>query len=365
MKRFTKGLIITVVLIFLGSVMLLPVSNTHAQVPTPTPVGVIDPNTVAWSGLFFNSTDFTGSFANAQYPTGLNQFWGSSSPTDGFGVPVTGIGVDNFSARFSATVDFPAGLVEFTITADDGARLLINGDPILDTLASGLAAQSAVVNLTGGSFNLVIEYVETTANALIQITWRASTGQGLPTGTPQPAATGQVVRVRGLAVRTGPFLGASMVAVARPEVTYPVLARNTQEGIFTWYKIQFDEDTVGWSSGRFLELDGDPNALPLENSTIFDQINETPNFDVIGVTRAVMNFRQRPSQRVSRVPQALQIPWGAEVEILARTVQGGQDFWYQVQYCPEDAGVCYVGWIVAAFVGIRPGVAPLDAVPVY
>ena len=57
-----------------------------------------------------------------------------------------------------------------------------------------------------------------------------------------------------------------MVAVARPDVNYPLLARNEREGLFTWYLIQYDEDTVGWSSGRYLFVEGDENVLPYADS---------------------------------------------------------------------------------------------------
>jgi len=169
--------------------------------------------------------------------------------------------------------------------------------------------------------------------------------------------------VSGLSVRTGPFLGASLVAVARPGVSYPVIARNTQEGLFSWYLIQFDADTIGWSSGRYLAFEtGAPENVPLENSTAFDTIYDPPGL-VIGVTRSVMNFRTFPTRRVARVAPIPQLFWGAEVEILARTVQGGQDYWYQVRYNAED-GNSYVGWIFAPYVGIQFGSDPIDTVPI-
>jgi hypothetical protein len=77
-----------------------------------------------------------------------------------------------------------------------------------------------------------------------------------------------------------------------------------------------------------------------------------------------MNFRQFPSIRVQRVPEVPQLFWGAEVEILARTVQGGKDFWYQVRYTPENSSTSYVGWIFAPYVGIKRGSDPIDTVPV-
>ena len=144
-----------------------------------------------------------------------------------------------------------------------------------------------------------------------------------------------------------------MVAVARPDVNYPLLARNEREGLFTWYLIQYDEDTVGWSSGRYLFVEGDENVLPYADS-IFPTLPVEEYKGVTGITRSVMNLRQYPSPRT---PLLAQIPWGGEVKILSRTVQGGMNFWYQVRW--EDQ----IGWILAAYVGINNGI--IDAVPVY
>lgn len=371
MARLVKtATFIGLLTLMLGLLALVtPPPQISAQDPatlTPTAIPLAPTGSgAAWTGLFFSNPNFTGTPAIAEYPNGLIQNWGTNVPTDGFGNPVPNIGNDNFSAVFTSVVTFTPGLYEFIISADDSFRFYINGILIIDEDASGdgVVTSTQILNLNG-TVTLIVEYRETTGNALMSVNWLASPGTPLPTVTPVPLAQAEVVTVRGLAVRTGPFLGASLIAVARPGITYDLVARNDQEGIFTWYKIRFDDDTIGWSSGRYLQITGFPELLPLENSTIFDSVNQTPTFDVIGTTRSVMNFRQRPSERVVRVPETPQIPWGAQVEILARTVQGGRDFWYQVQYCRPD-GACFFGWILAAFVEVDRGIAPIDAIPIY
>ena len=363
---FRAGVIGGLFLLLLGTWMTLPGTLvTQAQT---------SPTAAQWIGNFYDNPTLSENNevqTSISYPNGLNQNWGTSSPTDGFGNPVKGIPPDNFSARFSTNVQLQ-GVYEFIVTADDGVRFSINGQLLIDDFnANGLTTSSVLVNLTGGAggglgnYTLVADYFDSGGNAIIQVSWAQSTGTPQPTPTPAPLAFGEVVSVRGLAVRTGPFLGASLMAVARPDNSYPLLARNTQEGIFTWYRIQFDEDTVGWSSGRYLGLTGNPEALPTIGSTQFDVINNTPTFDVLAVTRSVMNLRRFPSERVSRIPEQTQIPWGATVEVLARTVQGGQNFWFQVRYRAED-GNDYYGWIYAPYVEILDeNRAPIDAIPIY
>jgi hypothetical protein len=372
MKQLPRaGLVTGLMLLLLGTLVSLPGFITQAQID----VGGSGPGTATdtqWVGNFYNTPDLTGPVVEDSivYPNGLSENWGAGPPTNAQDVPLN-VNPDNFSARFSASVQLQ-GVYEFLVTADDGVRFYINGQLLVDNFtASGQTTDSVLVNLTGsntggtGSYQLTAEYFDAGGDAVIQVTWSASEGTPQPPPTPAPDAFGEVNTVRGLAVRTGPFLGGSLMGVARPENQYPLLARNNQEGIFTWYQIQLDEDTVGWSSGRYLTLTGDPEVLPLVASTQFDVINQTPNFDVLAVTRSVMNLRRYPSERVQRVPEQTQIPWGATVEILARTIQGGQNFWFQVRYRAED-GNDYYGWIYAPYVEILDeNRAPIDAIPIY
>ena len=318
-----------------------------------------------WQGEFFNNTNLSGSpAATAFYPNGIQQNWGSGPPRDGNGQVVPGIGADNFSARFTSTQNFAqAGTWEFNIFVNDGVRVYINNALVLDQFAqfndpSPNAFQTfTFTQQLSGSVGIRVEMVEFSDDANLVFQWRflGQGGGGIATSTPQPAATASVVRVRGLAVRTGPFLGASLITVARPDTAYPILAQNNNEGLFMWYKLQVG-DSVGWSSGRYLEVTGDLNVIPFED-TIFTNGNNTndlpPRLDVVGVPRAIMNFRQWPSERTQIIGK---IPWGGEVRVLRRTLQGGKSHWLQVQYEGQ------IGWIYAPFVGMR---GTVDALPIW
>lgn len=307
-----------------------------------------------WTAQFYNCTDFTcASAATVVYPSGINASWGTGSPTDANGAVIPGVNPDNFAVRFSSTQSFVADNYDFQITSQDGFRLYIDGALVQDEFVTrSLTTSTVTVSLTAGSHSIIVEYFNSTGSATIQVQWfqAGAVPTGAPTGTPQPIAQASVVSVRGLAVRTGPYLGASLITVARPGNIYDVSARNTSEGIYTWYLITVG-DQIGWSSGRYLQIEGDINNIPLIG-TIFDQIDAAPDIGVRGVTRAIMNFRVRPSIRTARL---FQIPWGDEVVILGRTIQGGKDFWYHVSY----NGV--VGWIFAPYVSVS---GPIDALPV-
>jgi uncharacterized protein YraI len=336
---------------------------------------------VNWSATFYNQTNLSGQSFQVTNINGINFNWGSNPPLinslpvfpagttctwhpDQGGSNNTSSNCDNFfSARFTSTQNIAPGVYNFVISADDGVRVRINGQTRVDRFQqSPLTTDTFIETITTSPVIIEVEYLEISQTAVIQVQWflqGAVTGTpGTPVGTPSPVFTpvpplaGSVQGVKGLAVRTGPYLGASLVTVARPGVTYNPTARSFDEGgPYAWYLITVDGKT-GWASGRYLQFTGDPNSVPVVG-TVFDQIDNAPAVGAFAVPRAVMNLRRRPSPRAALVGQ---VPWGETVELIGRTVQGGQSFWLHVRY----NGV--VGWIYAPFVSVSGNLA---AVPIY
>ncbi len=328
-----------------------------------------------WSAEFWNNTTLSGpAVTTSFYPAGVNFNWGDGPPRDASNTIIPGVNADNFSARFTSTQALAqTGLYRFTVQANDGVRVVINGVEYLNQLTRtvpdttpnpDVAVDTFNVNIASTSVSMLVEYTDFQGEAIVQVQWGflgddGGGGDGTPafTPTPQPPATGTVVQVRGLAVRTGPYLGASLIAVARPDTAYPVLARNFDEGLFIWYKVQVG-DSTGWSSGRYLQITGIEDDIPVEG-TAFEALgpgnlgNIPPALNVTGVTRSVMNLRLRPSERTQLLAQ---IPWGGEVEVFGRTIQGFDNHWLLVRYGD------LVGWIYAPYVGLN-GI--VDAVPTY
>lgn len=313
-----------------------------------------------WTGQFFNSLDLTGPVVGtASYPAGLNLNW-SSNPTDGAGVTVAGVPADNFSARFTSVQTFTQGTYQFVVFVDDGVRMFIDGVLVLDKFLPPTPGTTFTFNhtFTAGSHSLVVEFVEYSGVAILQVQWFSQTGAitttpGVvvtPGATAVPSITASVVTVKGLAVRTGPYLGATMVTIARPGTAYAVNGKNRDEGLFTWYLITVGEKT-GWASGRYLQITGDVNTVP-DLGSVFDTIDNAPDVGIRAYPRAIMNFRRRPS---IRAPLLGKIPWGEELVLVGRTVRAGSNFWLQVRYNGQ------VGWIFAPYVTV---VGPVDAVPI-
>lgn len=332
-------------LIILGMVFaltLVPMTDVMAEFGT------------GWTAQYFNNTDLSGSpVLSEALAGGINFNFGTSSPRPGV------INDDNFSARFSSVQLFNAGTYEFILSSDDGARVFIDGVLVLDRfIGRSLTTDRFQYTLTAGTHSLVVEYFEGIDQAAIQFQWfqisgaltgtQVGGGGGLvtPIGTPATAVysgpTATVTGVRGLALRTGPYLGASFITTLSSGTAYPVLARNADEGIYNWYKLRVGE-REGWASGRFLTISVDRNTLPLQGS-VFDQIDGATDVGARAYPRAVMNMRVRPSVRTRQIGS---IPWGAETELIGRTVQAGTLRWLQVRY----NGV--VGWIDARWVTVR------------
>ncbi len=310
---------------------------------------------INWTGQFYNCIDLSCSVVETEvYAGGLNFDW-SGKPEDDGGTELGTVDANGFSVRFTSTQTFSSGTYEFQITANDGIRLYIDGVLVLDDFTTNdLSTYTLSQSITAGDHSLTVEFFNDDGDANLDVQWFLTASE---TSTPAPTLTpivvnASVVRVNGLSLRTGPYLGASLIGVLRPGNTYNLAAKNNSEGLFTWYYLTTDSGYSGWASGRYLELTNEDTILA-EVSTDFDIASGEPDRGVIAVPRAIMNVRVRPSVRTARLTQ---MPWGGEAQVLARTVQGGKDFWYLVRY--EGT----IGWIYAPFVGIR---GDINLIPVY
>ena len=132
----------------------------------------------AWRAEYYKGRSLSGSAALVRQEADVNFGWGSGSPAASL------LGTDSFSARFTRHVDLPAGRYRFTVTADDGVRLWVNNQLIIDQWRDqdGVTHQ-AEINLPGGSVPIRVEYYENTGGAQLRLTWAWVAGYG---GAPAP-----------------------------------------------------------------------------------------------------------------------------------------------------------------------------------
>lgn len=113
---------------------------------------------------YFDNPDFTGQSVSRTDST-INFDWGRGSPS-----PL--VGSDYFSARWQGTITAPqTQTYTIRLTADDGARLWIDGQLLIDSWYSGGAA-TAQINLTANQpKGLLVEYREKIGDASIRLEW--------------------------------------------------------------------------------------------------------------------------------------------------------------------------------------------------
>lgn len=111
-----------------------------------------------------------------------------------YGSPDPAVPADNFSASFQATRTFPAGTHEFTVTGDDGVRLYIDDQLLIDKwVDQPPTTYKASRSLTAGEHKIRLEYYERGGGAVARLSWAAST-QNPPVATiSSPADKAEVV----------------------------------------------------------------------------------------------------------------------------------------------------------------------------
>lgn len=116
-----------------------------------------------WRAEYFANANLAGDPDLVRNETALNFDWGAQSPAQN-------LPVNRFSARFTRTVNFSEGTYRFFFTADDGVRLFIDGNLVVDAFSEGLKPEFTTdVFLRGGFHSLRVEYYENTGNALLNM----------------------------------------------------------------------------------------------------------------------------------------------------------------------------------------------------
>lgn len=119
----------------------------------------------AWRGEYYNNTWLGGSAALVRDDADINFDWVA-------GVPAAGVNADNFSVRWTRVVSFENGSYKFSVTTDDGARLWVDGDLVVDKWIDQAPTTYTVSrSMSAGDHSIRLEYYERTGNAKIQFSW--------------------------------------------------------------------------------------------------------------------------------------------------------------------------------------------------
>ena len=118
-----------------------------------------------WQAAYWNNMTLSGSPALQRTDSNLDFNWGGGSP--GPGIPA-----DGFSARWARYLDLQAGTYRFSATSDDGMRVYVNNELIINDWSDHSARTvSADKYLSSGHHLVVVEYYEKTVDAVARLTW--------------------------------------------------------------------------------------------------------------------------------------------------------------------------------------------------
>jgi PKD repeat protein len=107
----------------------------------------------------------TGTPALTRDEPEVNHDWGSGSPGPA-------VNADHFVARYTRTVNLTPGVYEFTTTTDDGVRLYVDGQRVVDKwVDQGPTGHTASLTLAGGAHAVVMEYYENGGGAVARLGW--------------------------------------------------------------------------------------------------------------------------------------------------------------------------------------------------
>jgi hypothetical protein len=195
----------------------------------------------------------------------VNFDWGSGAPG------VTGIGVDNFTVRWTGNVNPPAsGDYVFYTRSDDGARLWINGVQVINKWIDQGATEwpSAPITLTQGTPAVIqMEYYENGGGASAQLEWSSAaiSKSVIPETYLTPASATLMPFV------TSPTTAALTVSVVPP---------TCYEGTFSaaWGLDTLDRATVSSSGAVTLQT---PVAGTINVSAYVQEFKDTATVNVV------------------------------------------------------------------------------------
>jgi len=320
-----------------------------------------------WNASYYNNLDLSGGPALTRVDGDINFNWGTGSPGGG-------VNADNFSARWTATVNIPAaGHWRFQVGADDGVRMWIDVTQILNEWhgnPEGYRTYDAdVYGLTAGNHDLKVEYYEATGEARIQVRWfqvdgagAGASGAAAQAAPPAPAVVYAGVTGYNVNVRTGPGLGYPAITQVFYPKNYLVLGGVPD---LSWLLIDLGGGVEGWVSNDWVYLHA---TDPAKNKDTTgggqpDFVDDIPRITVEvappalppeGPPRrflqgqATDTVRMRDGATLYASKIIASVPQGATFEVEARSRNGA---WYLVSY--QDIR----GWVSAPYVRLLDGTA--------
>ncbi|MFN2134718.1 MAG: PA14 domain-containing protein [Candidatus Promineifilaceae bacterium] len=120
---------------------------------------------ITWQANYWNNVNWSGapSYQRIEYQI-PDYGWGDGSPAPG-------IQSDDFSARWITNAYFEPGKYRFSLRTDDGARLWVNNQEVLDIDITGEVFTADVDIAQAGSVPIRLDFWENKGNAGVHLSW--------------------------------------------------------------------------------------------------------------------------------------------------------------------------------------------------
>ncbi len=302
-----------------------------------------------WRGEYFNNKTLSGSPVLTRDDSQVNFNWGTGSPANGT------VNSDNFSVRWTRTLSFNNGRYRFTATSDDGVRVWVNNQVVIDGWYDHQPQTfMGEIDLPSGLIPIRVEYYDATGGAQVQLAWTTISNvpqqpQPQPTTVPFPAAgTGTVVSAL-LNVRTGPGTQYPVLHVLARNQTVNLAGYRSADG--NWVRINWN-GSGAWVSGRPAYLSTTMNIanMPVWQGTVPNTGGPTTTGPTATVTNVYyLNLRTGPGATYTVIKA---VPSGTVVTLLGRS----RDLaWANVKLLDGS-----VGWMSASYLASS---TPISSLP--
>ncbi len=184
----------------------------ETKVPT---AATCEPGT--YRAEYFDGTTLTGTPTAVRCEGPIDNDYGDGSPQD-----VPGLGEDAFSVRWTTSQTLAAGTYSFTATADDGVRVRVDGELVIDEFRDqGPTTFTADRALSAGEHTIVVEYYERGGGALIRFGYTRTGADTTPPAAPErptAVATDGKVELTWAPVEADDLAGYRVYRGATPDV---------------------------------------------------------------------------------------------------------------------------------------------------
>jgi LysM repeat protein len=121
--------------------------------------------TPAWKCEYFNNITLAGAPVTTQYYSALDFAWGNTAPAPG-------VTADYYSTRCTGDFTFVGGKYQFSATVDDGVRVFVDGNTVIDQWhLSAPTTYNVDLDVGAGAHPIKVEYFENNGGATLKVRW--------------------------------------------------------------------------------------------------------------------------------------------------------------------------------------------------